>query len=115
MPTDKPRVTFALDQDMLDAIEDYKFKNRVKNQSQAIISLIEKGFDSLHADHHKIEKSPAPEDAEDLISMEESNRLFDSLVQAGLIQDDVEFSTDDRAFLTHVIGLLEVWIRNKRA
>lgn len=61
------------------------------------------------------EKSPAPEDAEDLISMEESNRLFDSLVQAGLIQDNIEFSTDDRAFLSHVIGLLEVWVRNKRA
>lgn len=115
MPTDKPRVTFALDQEMLDAIEDYKFKNRVKNQSQAIISLIEKGFESLHSEHYKTEKSPAPKDAEDLISMEESNRLFDSLVQAGLIQDNIEFSTDDRAFLSHVIGLLEVWVRNKHA
>lgn len=114
MPTDKPRVTFALDQDMLDAIDDYKFKNRIKNQSQAIISLIEKGFENLHADPLKTEKSPAPEDAEDFISMEESNRLFDSLVAAGLIEDHVEFSADDRAFLTHVVGLLDVWIRNKR-
>ena len=61
------------------------------------------------------EKPPASEDAEDLISMEESNRLFDSLVQAGLIDDNIEFSADDRAFLSHVVGLLDVWIRNKRA
>ena len=61
------------------------------------------------------EKPPASEDAEDLISMEESNRLFDSLVQAGLIDDSIEFSADDRAFLSHVVGLLDVWIRNKRA
>ena len=60
-------------------------------------------------------KSPASEDAEDFISMEESNRLFDSLVEAGLIEDNVELSADDRAFLSHVFGLLEVWIRNKRA
>lgn len=115
MPTDKPRVTFALEQDMLDAIDDYKFKNRIKNQSQAIISLIERGFSSLHDDSPKTEKSPASEDAEDFISMEESNRLFDSLVEAGLIQDTVDFSPNDRAFLTHVIGLLETWISNKRA
>ena len=115
MPTDKPRFSITLEEELVEKINNYKFSHRMKNQTQAVVSLIEKGFESLYADHHKTEKSPAPEDAEDLISMEESNRLFDSLVQAGLIQDDVEFSTDDRAFLAHVIGLLEVWIRNKRA
>ena len=50
----------------------------------------------------------------DFISMEESDRLFDSLVKAGLIHDDISFSADDRAFLTHVIGLLEFWIGSKR-
>lgn len=115
MPTEKPRFSITLDEALADKIDNYKFTHRMKNQTQAVVSLIEKGFESLHSEHYKTEKSPAPEDAEDLISMEESNRLFDSLVQAGLIQDNIEFSTDDRAFLSHVIGLLEVWVRNKRA
>ena len=115
MPTEKPRFTITLDEDLANKIDNYKFTHRMKNQTQAVVSLIEKGFENLHADPRKTEKSPAPEGAEDLISMEESNRLFDSLVAAGLIEDNVEFSADDRAFLTHVVGLLDVWIRNKRA
>lgn len=114
MPTDKPRITFTLDEDTLAAIDDYKFKHRIKNQSQAILTLIEKGMCSLAADQPQIKNSPAPEGAEEQISMEESNRLFDALVQAGLISDSIELSVDDRAFLVHVIGLLDVWIRGKR-
>ena len=60
------------------------------------------------------EKSPAPEGAEDFISLEASNRLYDMLVEAGLIEDNAEFAPGDRAFLTHVIGLLEAWVDSKR-
>ena len=115
MPTDKPRITFALDEDVLKSIDDYKFKHRIKNQSQAILTLIKKGLDGMDSIPPLDEKnSPASADAEEQISMEESNRLFDALVQAGLISDSIELSGDDRAFLIHVIGLLDVWIRSKR-
>ena len=60
------------------------------------------------------EKSPAPEGAEDFISLEASNRLYDMLVEAGLIEDNAEFAPGDRAFLAHVIGLLEAWVDSKR-
>lgn len=60
------------------------------------------------------EKSPAPEGAEDAITMEESNRLFDLLVQLGMIKDGISLSDDDTAFLTHVFGLLDIWGRSKR-
>lgn len=59
-------------------------------------------------------KSPTPEGAEDHISMEESNRLFDALVNAGLIDDAMNFSDADRAFLSHIIGLLGTWTQSKR-
>ena len=47
VPTQKPRVTITVDEDQLNEIEDYRFKNRMKNQTQAILSLIEKGLDEL--------------------------------------------------------------------
>lgn len=50
MPTDKPRITFTVDEDLFDKITDYKYSHRMKNQSQAILSLIEKGMDALHQD-----------------------------------------------------------------
>lgn len=58
MPTEKPRITFTLDEDTLKAIDDYKFKNRIKNQSQAILSLIEIGMDSLMKEIKQKEKAP---------------------------------------------------------
>lgn len=44
MPTEKPRVTFAISQDRLNKIDAYRFDNKFKNQTQAILSLIEKGL-----------------------------------------------------------------------
>lgn len=47
MPTNKPRVTITMDEEMLSKIEDYRFDRKFKNQTQAILSLIEAGFDKL--------------------------------------------------------------------
>ena len=58
-------------------------------------------------------KSPEPEGSGEKISMDESNRLFDALVSAGLIRDNIGFSDDDRAFLNHIFGLLDIWCRSK--
>jgi len=44
MPTNKPRVTFTLSQEKLDEIDSYRFENKIKNQTQAILSLISKGM-----------------------------------------------------------------------
>lgn len=55
MPTKKPRVTFAISEKQLFEVESYKISNKLKNQSQAILALIEKGLsDFLPED---IEKS----------------------------------------------------------
>lgn len=44
MPTDKPRVTFTVSAETLEKIDEYRFSSKSKNQSQAILSLIEKGL-----------------------------------------------------------------------
>lgn len=47
MPTEKPRFTITMDSDLFDAINDYKFTHRIKNQTQAVIELIERGMENI--------------------------------------------------------------------
>lgn len=47
MPTDKPRFTITMDDDLYRRIEDFKFKHRYKNQTQAVLALIDMGIASL--------------------------------------------------------------------
>ena len=56
MPTIKPRVTITMDSEQFDKIEEYRFNHRCKNQTQAILSLIEAGFAELELSHKKPEK-----------------------------------------------------------
>ena len=114
MPTEKPRFTITLEEELVKKINDYKFSHRMKNQTQAVVSLIEKGFESLLHTSLESKKSPAPEGAEDQISMEESNRLFDALVQAGLIDDSMNFSEADIAFFDGVSRLINAWVMSHR-
>lgn len=55
MPTDNPRVSFALSPEQLSALEAYQFDHRVKNRTQAILALIEKGLASIQ---EEIQKTP---------------------------------------------------------
>ncbi len=47
MPTDKPRITITMTEDELKQIEDYRYGNKMKNQTQAILSLIKRGFSEI--------------------------------------------------------------------
>jgi len=49
MPTEKPRVTITMSKERLEEIETYRFDNKFKNQTQAILSLIEKGLESFES------------------------------------------------------------------
>jgi phage repressor protein C with HTH and peptisase S24 domain len=49
MPTEKPRVTITMSEQELEQINEYRFKNRINNQTQAILSLVERGFGALQA------------------------------------------------------------------
>lgn len=47
MPTQKPRFSIAIDDDLLKAVDDYKFSNRIKSQNQAINDLVRAGLGEL--------------------------------------------------------------------
>lgn len=47
MATNKARFSITLDDDLLDEIESYQKQNQIVSRSKAIVSLIEKGVDSL--------------------------------------------------------------------
>lgn len=40
MPTEKPRITVVVDDDMLQQIEDFRFENRYPSRSAAMVELI---------------------------------------------------------------------------
>lgn len=92
MPTDKPRFSLTLPEEMYSEIIEYQHDNRLKNQTKAVVSLIEAGL------NEKMKKNPAVKDdrKEKLIAM------YDSL------------SEDNRSKLLELANLyLEHQQRNK--
>lgn len=65
-------------------------------------------------EYEQTKKSPEPEGSEDKISMEQSNRLFDALIAAGLIDESGEFTEADRAFFRSIVSLIDAWTMSKR-
>jgi metal-responsive CopG/Arc/MetJ family transcriptional regulator len=47
MPTEKPRYTITLDEEMLKKIDDFRFENRFANRTQATLELIRIGMEQL--------------------------------------------------------------------
>lgn len=47
MPTLNPRITFTVSEETMKAIDEYRFSHRMRNQTQAILSLIDIGFKFL--------------------------------------------------------------------
>jgi len=71
MPTEKPRVTITMSNDQFKSIDNYRYAHKMKNQTQAILSLIENGLSKLEQDapaHNK--KAPSISDE----AMEIANR-----------------------------------------
>lgn len=59
MPTENPRITFALSEEMRARITDYQFANQCKNQSQAILELIRRGIGD--ASHDEVTEHREPD------------------------------------------------------
>jgi len=47
MPTNLPRITFTVSEELMQQIEEFRYENRQKNQTQAIVALINKGLEAL--------------------------------------------------------------------
>lgn len=57
MPTLNPRITFTVSDETMKAIDEYRFSHRMRNQTQAILSLIDLGFKVLDGNKPIIEPS----------------------------------------------------------
>ena len=44
MPTEKPKVIFVADNDLLKRLDDFRYSNRIPTRSEAIRRLLEKGL-----------------------------------------------------------------------
>lgn len=47
MPTEKPRYTIIVDNDLLQQIDDFRFENRYPSRSAATLELIRLGIEQL--------------------------------------------------------------------
>ena len=47
MPTEKPRITVVVDDEMLQQIEDFRFENRYPSRSAAMVELIRLGIEQI--------------------------------------------------------------------
>lgn len=57
MPTEKPRYTVIVDEEMLKRIDDFRFENRYPSRSAATLELIRLGMDALEKQQTKAEKT----------------------------------------------------------
>lgn len=53
MPTDKPRYTVIVDEELLKKIDDFRFENRYPSQSAATLELIRLGMEALKKEQEK--------------------------------------------------------------
>lgn len=60
MPTKNPRVTFTLDQETLNRIDDFRFSDKSKNQTQAILRLLDAGLSAFEPKQKKSPHQPKP-------------------------------------------------------
>jgi hypothetical protein len=119
MPTDKPRFTITMDDDLLQRIDEFKFSNRYKNQTQAVIALIEKGIDTLALQDEEISSAiKSASETESSISKanDKSNiqKFADVLSRAGLINKSNDLSDDDLEFLKAILLALKAHFNNRK-
>ena len=70
MPTEKPRYTIIVDDDLLRQIDDFRFENRFPSRSAATLDLIRRGIEQLRKEQETSRKDS--DRAQYLHPMEES-------------------------------------------
>lgn len=53
MPTQKPRFTVVVDEELLKQIDDFRFNNRYPSRSAATLELIRLGLKALEQQHNE--------------------------------------------------------------
>lgn len=101
MPTEKPRVTITVTNEQLKEIEEYRYGNKMKNQTQAILSLVRTGLDELkRREASQIEKASESAEADTKALGKDTVQVFkDILGRAGMLNDNQDISDNDLEFL----------------
>ena len=110
MPTKNPRVTFTLDQKTLDRIDDFRFSVKSKNQTQAILRLLDAG---LSAFEEETKKAPAPQESGTRATVG-TEQVRSALMEIGFIQDGHDLSDSDLHFLVSVGDILRAWFAERK-
>ena len=63
MATDKPRYTVSVTNEMFEAIEDFRFKNRYQTRSEATAGLIHLGLEQNKKEEGKTDEKNTASDA----------------------------------------------------
>lgn len=116
MPTQKPRFSIAIDDDLLKAVDDYKFDNRIKSQNQAINDLVRAGLGELS--RMETEAIKKASEAEMTASEAKENphiQMFANvLLKAGLIEDTGDLSDTDLEFLQAILLALKAHFKDRK-
>lgn len=107
MPTEKPRITITIPDEQYDKIQDFQYGNKMKNQTQAILALIEMGFAELQ----KKEASKGSKPPMNASSLSPEERVRNLAKQAGLIADGKDLSEADLEFLTHLVNAAQAYFK----
>lgn len=58
MPTEKPRFTVIVDEELLKQIDDFRFENRYPSRSAATLELIRLGIQQIKKEKNKKKQEP---------------------------------------------------------
>lgn len=105
MPTEKPRVTITMPEDQLEKVQMFQHDNMMKNQTQAILRLIELGFEELQRQeqNNSENKNAAQESdkANSRAAKQEQVRIIKALLESAGVEGDI--SENDLAFLQGIV------------
>lgn len=112
MATEKPRFTITMEPELLEQVENYRYKNSFKTQSKAIIDLVRSGLNELGVDGIN-EKAPSLSDeamkvARDYQALDRWGRQ----VVRSVIDDEMARVEDDKRFLDNVAMTAEPKVIN---
>lgn len=104
-----------ISEEKLAELESYRFDNKIKNQSKAILSLIDKGLSALEAEKPVGAKnSPSTAEAEPGEDIQKLLEALDSsLVQMGYIGADDDLTEQQQEVLIGICGILRATFKKK--
>lgn len=114
MGTEKPRFTITMEEELLQAIDDYKFDKKIKNQSKAIVQLARIGLQQVREqEEQEIKKaSDAIKTTSEATQDIEKFKLL--LEKAGFLQGSKDISDDDLIFLESMFSAIKSYFRAKK-